>query len=52
MRWAKMAPLAPVTPRIRLLAREDSEEGIEAMLTSVFGEVKEGLQNVLLFGHY
>jgi hypothetical protein len=41
MRRAKMAPLAPVTPRIKLLPAEGSEEGIEAMLISVLREVKE-----------
>jgi hypothetical protein len=41
MRRAKMVPLAPVTPRITLLAREGSEEGIEGMLMSVLREVKK-----------
>jgi hypothetical protein len=36
-----MAPLAPVTPRIRLLPRDDSEGSIKGMLVSVFREVKK-----------
>jgi hypothetical protein len=36
-----MAPLAPVTPRITLLPRDDSEGSIKGMLVSVFREVKK-----------
>jgi hypothetical protein len=36
-----MAPLAPVTARITLLPRDDSEGGIKGMLVSVFREVKK-----------
>ena len=43
-----MAPLAPVTPRITLLPRDDSEGSIKGMLVSVFREVKKVCAWVLM----